>query len=116
MLPATSIRCSLDFEQEGFPQQEDGVDVVLCLDVPEHLVDPWSVVDHKRQLLLSNQFVTPSMMACREAKHRFAENQRRMKDHMLLLQILIHEGQIVKLLPEPAAIHKERYGVQGLSA
>ena len=36
---------SLDFEQYDLPNGPQKFDLVLCLDVLEHMVDPWSVVD-----------------------------------------------------------------------
>lgn len=38
------IHC-LDFEKSGFSVAQAKFDVILCLDVLEHMVDPWRVVD-----------------------------------------------------------------------
>lgn len=71
---------------------------------------------HKWPLILSNKFVTPSVMLRRGIAHRFVEKQRYMEDHMLLLKIVCDGGRIVKLGTELAAIYKEPFGVAGLSA
>lgn len=41
---ADEVHC-LDFERDDLPADEQRFDLVLCLDVLEHMVDPWSVVD-----------------------------------------------------------------------
>jgi glycosyltransferase involved in cell wall biosynthesis len=71
---------------------------------------------HKWPLILSNKFVTPSVMLRRNVAHRFVEKQRYMEDHMLWLKIVCDGGRIVKLDTELAAIYKEPFGVAGLSA
>lgn len=38
------VHCA-DIERDGLPQLGGNFDVVLCLDVLEHLVNPWAVVD-----------------------------------------------------------------------
>jgi 2-polyprenyl-3-methyl-5-hydroxy-6-metoxy-1,4-benzoquinol methylase len=38
------VNC-LDFEKEDLPQGHGLFDLVLCLDVLEHMVNPWAVVD-----------------------------------------------------------------------
>lgn len=38
------VHC-LNFEQDAFPSSAGPFDLVLCLDVLEHMVDPWTVVD-----------------------------------------------------------------------
>ncbi|MDO8444906.1 MAG: class I SAM-dependent methyltransferase [Deltaproteobacteria bacterium] len=40
-----------DIEKINLPIEEGSLDVVLCLDVLEHLIDPWSVV-HKLDMLI----------------------------------------------------------------
>jgi SAM-dependent methyltransferase len=35
----------LDFEQQNLPDDSGKFDLILCLDVLEHMVDPWRVVD-----------------------------------------------------------------------
>lgn len=41
---ADEVYC-LDFERHDLPGDADQFDLVLCLDVLEHMVDPWKVVD-----------------------------------------------------------------------
>lgn len=41
---ADEVHCA-DFERSQMPQVTQRFDVVLCLDVLEHMVDPWAVVD-----------------------------------------------------------------------
>lgn len=41
---ADDVFC-LDFEQRDLPGETEKFDLVLCLDVLEHMVDPWAVVD-----------------------------------------------------------------------
>jgi glycosyltransferase involved in cell wall biosynthesis len=70
----------------------------------------------KWQLMLSNQFVTPSVMVRREVKSRFVENQRHMEDHMLWLEIICRGGHVMKIDAELVAIYKNPFGVTGLSS
>ena len=79
--------------------------------------DSWrSVKLSKINFLLSNQFVTPSVMLRREINQRFAEGKRHMEDHMLWLEI-IHSGVLVtKSSSKLAAIYKASFGSSGLSA
>lgn len=70
----------------------------------------------KWPLLLSNQFVTPSVMVRTDVSQRFVENQRYMEDHMLWLEIVCSGGHVVKLSAALAAIYKEPFGVKGLSS
>jgi len=71
---------------------------------------------HKWALMLSNKFVTPSVMLRREVAHRFVEKQRYMEDHMLWLEIICNGGRVVKLSPELTAIYKTQFGAAGLSS
>lgn len=41
---ADEVHC-LDFERHDLPGDEQTFDLVLCLDVLEHMVNPWAVVD-----------------------------------------------------------------------
>ncbi len=70
----------------------------------------------KWPILLSNKFVTPSVMVRRDVRHRFVENQRHMEDHMLWLQVVMGGGGVAKLDSELAAIYKQPFGARGLSA
>lgn len=71
---------------------------------------------HKWLLMLSNRFVTPSVMLRRDIEQRFVEKQRYMEDHMLWLKIVCGGGTVVKLSAQLAAIYKRPFGVMGLSA
>ncbi len=54
---AETARGKVDFvlegsiEKDGLPFNSNSIDVILCLDVLEHLVDPWAVVSHLHTLL-----------------------------------------------------------------
>lgn len=101
-------------------------DVVLCGHgyrlLNQNVLPDWNVVqgDAKRirkwTLILSNKFVTPSVMVRRDVGQRFVERQRYMEDHMLWLKIICSGGRVAKLPAELAAIYKEPFGVTGLSA
>ena len=88
------------------------------------LLPDWSIdqdddvvqIIHKWTLILSNQFVTPSVMIRHDVGQRFVERQRYMEDHMLWLKIICSGGRVVKLTHELAAIYKNPFGVSGLSA
>ncbi len=71
---------------------------------------------HKWSLLLSNKFVTPSVMIRRDVEQRFVEGQRHMEDHMLWLLLSCGGKGVVKLSAELAAIYKSPFGMTGLSA
>jgi glycosyltransferase involved in cell wall biosynthesis len=88
----------------------------------EDLYQDWPVSEwdaqmiSKGSLLVSNRFITPSVMVRRDISQRFRLGQRHMEDHMLWLEILCGGGKVVKLSAELAAIHKCAYGASGLSA
>jgi len=68
------------------------------------------------RVLLSNPFITPSVMVRRDVGERFTEQQRYMEDHMLWLQFACRNA-VILFLPVPlAAIYKNSFGVRGLSA
>lgn len=71
---------------------------------------------HKWPLILSNKFVTPSVMLRRDVALRFVDNQRYMEDHMLWMNVVCVGGHVVKLDAELAAIYKEPFGAAGLSS
>jgi glycosyltransferase involved in cell wall biosynthesis len=77
---------------------------------------PTARIVSRWRLLLSNQFVTPSVMVQRGVSSRFVEDQRHMEDHMLWLQISFSGAGVVKLDTELAAIYKAPFGARGLSA
>lgn len=84
---------------------------------PEWGVARWTARRIKKwPLLLSNQFVTPSVMVRTDVSQRFVENQRYMEDHMLWLEIVCSGGRVVKLSAPLAAIYKQPFGVHGLSS
>jgi len=70
----------------------------------------------KWAMLLSNQFVTPSVMIKRDISYRFSERQRYMEDHMLWLRVVCAGDRVVKLPAALAAIYKDPFGVTGLSS
>ena len=70
----------------------------------------------KWPLLLSNRFVTPSVMVRRTVTQRFKGEQRYMEDHLLWMEIFFSGAQVVKLDAALAAVYKGQFGVKGLSA
>lgn len=85
--------------------------------LPDWAIGEWKEKRiHKWVLLLSNRFITPSVMVRRDVEHRFVERQRYMEDHMLWLLLVCSGGSAVKLSAELAAIYKRPFGVTGLSA
>lgn len=70
----------------------------------------------KGSLLLSNSFITPSVMLRSDITKRFAEGSRHMEDHMLWLEIVCCGGKVAKLSTELAAIYKAPFGDAGLSS
>lgn len=77
----------------------------------------WKVITiSKQSLLLSNKFITPSIMIKRDISQRFNDNQRFMEDHSLWLDIAYETGSIVKISADLAAVYKRLYGVSGLSS
>lgn len=102
-------------------------DVVLCghghriTDYSTALPD-WQVAAWAEQRipewswLLSNKFVTPSVMVRREVEHRFVPNRRYMEDHILWLECVCSGQQVTKLSAELVAIYKKSFGIGGLSA
>jgi len=106
---------------------KDNPDVALSghghriLDKNDESLD-WEIFSDKElyiqkwQLLVSNRFVTPSVMIRRDVKQRFIENQRYMEDHMLWLQVICSGTIVAKLPTELAAIYKSSFGATGLSA
>ena len=101
-------------------------DVVLCGHghrlLKQGVLPYWAVqksagiVLRKWRLILSNRFVTPSVMIRRDTVHRFEERQRYMEDHMLWLKVVCAGEKVVKLPMDLAAIYKNPFGVTGLSS
>lgn len=101
--------------------------VVLCghghrLLANEGVLPDWEVTPDKAHpvskwdLILSNRFVTPSVMLKRDITQRFYEKQRFMEDHMLWMGIICGGAVVKKLDVQLAAIYKLPYGALGLSA
>ena len=57
-----------NIEQENIQAQEEYFDVIICADVLEHLVDPWSVVDKLSRFLKKDGLLIVSMPNIREWK------------------------------------------------
>jgi glycosyltransferase involved in cell wall biosynthesis len=70
----------------------------------------------KAAILISNKFITPSVMVLRNIKERFKNGQRYMEDHLLWLEIICNGGKVVSLPIELAAIYKHSFGFAGLSS
>ena len=70
----------------------------------------------KLKILLSNRFITPSIMIKSDIPFRFSEGQRHMEDHLLWAKIICRGLTAVKLSSELAAIYKFPYGAGGLSS
>jgi glycosyltransferase involved in cell wall biosynthesis len=67
-------------------------------------------------LLLSNPFITPSVMLKRDLPRRFLADRRHVDDHLLWLELAYAGFRIVKLEAKLAFTHKALYGEGGLSA
>lgn len=80
----------------------------VVADAPAEPVGKWAV-------LLSNPFVTPSVMLRRDLPLRFHEAQRYTEDHMLWMALACSGVAMARLPQELAAIYKP-FGVRGLSA
>jgi glycosyltransferase involved in cell wall biosynthesis len=70
----------------------------------------------RSQLLLSNRFITPSVMLRRDLPHRFLESARHMEDHLLWLEIASTGAQVARLNEPLAFIYKRPFGESGLSS
>jgi glycosyltransferase involved in cell wall biosynthesis len=85
--------------------------------LPDWQIQTWSAHKYPKSVwLLSNQFVTPSVMVRRDIYQRFAEDHRYMEDYKLWLELVFSEEVVIKLSAELAAIYKSSFGVSGLSA
>ncbi len=82
---------------------------------------PWFISSMSRKMpswmfLLSNPFVTPSVMVRRDVSFRFEKNQRYVDDHLLWMQMVLL-GQGAAFLPDKLVyVYKPPYGESGLSA
>jgi glycosyltransferase involved in cell wall biosynthesis len=70
----------------------------------------------KRALLMSNRFITPSVMIRRDVQHRFEPGRRHVDDHLLWLQLACAGLPVVLLSPKLAYTYKRLFGEGGLSA
>ncbi|HMH18375.1 MAG TPA: glycosyltransferase family 2 protein [Burkholderiales bacterium] len=68
------------------------------------------------ELLLSNRFVTPSIMLRRDSPYRFRAGQRHMEDHLLWLEIASDGARTVRLNEVLVFTYKAPVGYSGLSA
>jgi glycosyltransferase involved in cell wall biosynthesis len=67
-------------------------------------------------LMLSNRFITPSVMLRRDIGFRFLEGRRYMEDHLLWLRLAL-SGKHLEILPLALAYtFKPAYGAAGLSS
>jgi glycosyltransferase involved in cell wall biosynthesis len=69
-----------------------------------------------RELLLSNRFVTPSVMLRRELRQRFRAGQRHMEDHLLWLQLALRGQRLARIELGLASLYKPQFGAAGQSA
>ena len=81
-------------------------------DVPEPTVSMVS----KFSMLVSNRFITPSVMLKRDLPYRFLPGRRHIDDHLLWLQILCGGYAAVLISAKLAFTFKPLYGQSGLSA
>ena len=87
-------------------------DALPCWNIAKSTVMPVK----KWRMILSNQFVTPSVMIRQDVAYRFIDHQRYMEDHMLWLNVVCAGERVVKLPADLTAIYKESFGVTGLSS
>lgn len=84
---------------------------------PNWDVSFFEVTDVKKSnLLMKNQFVTPSAMIKRDAAQRFISGKRHMEDHLLWMELVCSGAKVVRLEIELVAIYKNLFGVSGLSS
>jgi glycosyltransferase involved in cell wall biosynthesis len=70
----------------------------------------------KNSLLISNPFVTPSVMMKKDIAFRFDSTKRYVDDHLLWLQIAFDNYSVAKLSTALVAIYKPMFGASGLSS
>jgi glycosyltransferase involved in cell wall biosynthesis len=68
------------------------------------------------QILMSNPFVTPSVMVRADVPFRFQTGKRHMEDHLLWMEIALAGFDVVRLSEPLAVIRKSQFGESGLSA
>lgn len=91
---------------------------IVRADKPPEPVADTGVAWHlpRRPLLMSNRFVTPSVMLRRELQQRFRPGRRHMEDHLLWLEVQGAGRRVVRLSAPLAYVYKPMYGAGGLSA
>jgi glycosyltransferase involved in cell wall biosynthesis len=110
--------------QYGF--MKDNYDIALCgheaLISPKSIETNWNVSAFEVkcisscELLISNAFVTPSVMVKRGLDVRFESEKRYMEDHALWMNIAFKGLKVAKLSQKLAVIYKPMYGASGLSS
>lgn len=70
----------------------------------------------KFEILVSNRFITPSIMLKKNIPFRFTEGKRYMEDHFLWEKLILSDFPVVKISSPLAAIYKFSYGISGLSS
>jgi len=68
------------------------------------------------RMLLSNPFVTPSVMVRADLPLRFHTGKRHMEDHLLWMEAALDGFKVVRLSAPLAVIGKAQFGESGLSA
>jgi glycosyltransferase involved in cell wall biosynthesis len=71
---------------------------------------------NKLLVLLSNPFITPSVMIRTDVPFRFEEGKRHMEDHLLWMEIVSAGASVVLLEADLAATYKRPFVESGLSA
>lgn len=85
--------------------------------MPDWEIGPWHAKPISRQaMLMSNRFITPSVMLKRSVAHRFLAGKRHIDDHLLWLELICEGHKMVQLSAELASIYKSLYGAGGLSS
>lgn len=69
-----------------------------------------------KKMLLSNPFVTPSVMFKRNNEYKFNPIKRYVDDHLLWLEIVFDNHKVAKLSQQLVAIYKPMFGATGLSS
>jgi len=84
--------------------------------IPDWFIEPTSgKAITRNKMLMSNPFITPSVMLKRDIPFRFSESKRYMEDHLLWSQIHCSGLLVSKIHMDLAAIYKFAYGAGGLS-
>lgn len=69
-----------------------------------------------RGIVLSNPFITPSVMVRSDVPLRFHPGKRHMEDHLLWMEIVLSGYPTVRISAPLAVIGKAQFGERGLSA